>query len=121
MQKTVALSTVEAEYLALSDDLKEGLWLQQLLMELKTPSQNIIMFEDNTGTIAIAKNPMNHGRTKHIDVRHHFIREHVMNENVVIKHCPTDIMIADALTKGLHPNRFKEHGTTMGVVSQGEC
>lgn len=121
MQKTVALSTVEAEYLALSDALKEGLWLQQLLMELKIPSKNIIMFEDNTGTIAIAKNPMNHGRTKHIDVRHHFIREHVMNENVVIKHCPTDKMIADALTKGLHPNRFKEHRIAMGVVSQGEC
>ncbi len=77
-QAIVALSTAEAEYVALSTATQEAVWLQRLLVTtLKAiPNEPIILMEDNQGAIAIAKNPIAHARTKHINIRYHFIRDY---------------------------------------------
>ena len=78
-QAVVALSTAEAEYIALSSATQEIMWLRRLLTDLHSkPYGPTELKEDNQGAIAIAKNPVTHNRTKHIDIRHHFVREMCM-------------------------------------------
>ena len=73
-QKCVALSTAQAEYVALSGAAQEWLWLRQLEVELGySPEGPTLIFEDIQSTIAMAKNPQFHGRAKHINIRHHFV------------------------------------------------
>ena len=77
-QLTVALSSCEAEYMALASATQEALYLKQLLTEIDPQfdkTKVITLFEDNQGTIALVNNPVYHQRTKHIDIRYHFIRE----------------------------------------------
>lgn len=103
-QQTVALSTCEAEYMALTAALQEALSLRYLMKEV-CPHYNseepVVIFEDNQGAIALAQNPVAHNRTKHIDVKYHFIRENISNKTVHLRYIPTDQMIADCLTKPL--------------------
>jgi hypothetical protein len=98
-QPTVALSSCEAEYIALAATVQESLYLIQLLDELEKCNSPVLIFEDNQGTIALAKNPVHHQRSKHIDVRYHFIRSELKNGKIVIEYCPTDSMVADIMTK----------------------
>ena len=67
----------------------------------------ITVFEDNQSCISLAKNPTFHARTKHIDIRHHFVREAVENELIELVYCPTEEMIADILTKPLAKAQFE--------------
>lgn len=116
-QKCVALSTAEAEYIALSSAAQESIWLRQLLTELGNSSEMpTIIFEDNKSSIAMTKNPQFHGRAKHIDIKHHFIREQVSCGTVQLEHCPTTEMTADILTKGLSRETFGKHRAKSGVV-----
>ncbi|KAL0279165.1 UNVERIFIED_CONTAM: hypothetical protein PYX00_000774 [Menopon gallinae] len=102
-QKTVALSSTEAEFMALSDVLKEAKYLQKLLNELPIEEDfpSISLHCDNLGAIKLAQNPVFHARTKHVDIRCHFIREALENGTVSLQHISTEEMIADVLTKGL--------------------
>ena len=75
-QDSVALSTSEAEYIALSSAAQETVWIRRLITELgMEPEGPTTLMEDNQSAIAMAKNPQFHGSAKHIDIRHHFIRE----------------------------------------------
>ena len=74
-QAVVALSTAEAEYVSLSMATQEVLWLLKLFADLQVPTEQIVIMEDNQGAIALARNPVAHSRTKHIDIRFHFIRK----------------------------------------------
>ena len=74
--------------------------------------------EDNQGAIAIAKNPIAHARTKHIDIRYHYIREAVNDGIIEVKYCPTKQMIADVLTKPLPRGQFENLRLAMGLCSQ---
>ena len=75
----------------------------QLLSDLKVPQDHpTVLMKDNQGAICIAKNPVSHARTKHIDVRYHYIREALSEETIELKYCPTNEMIADIFTKPLH-------------------
>ena len=105
-QATVALSTAEAEYMALSAATQEVIWLRNFLknFEFKQKVATII-FEDNQGCIALAKNPVKHERTKHIDIRHHFIREKVESNEIDIQYLETADMVADILTKAMTKDR----------------
>lgn len=106
-QDTVALSTAEAEYMALSCAAQESIWMRRLNSELGNPPQGpTIILEDNQSAIAMAKNPQFHGRAKHIDIRHHFVREQVSDGTIELKYCPTREMVADILTKGLAQEQF---------------
>ena len=108
-QKCVALSTAEAEYVALSAAVQECIWLRQLEAELSSTNDiPTLIFEDNQSTIGMAKNPQFHGRAKHIDIRHHFVREQLAHGTIQLKYCPTTEMTADILTKGLNRERYSK-------------
>ena len=99
-QPTVALSTCEAEYMALASAIQECMYLQQLLKGIdKYQYAQTKVYDDNQGAIALARNPVNRQRCKHIDIRYHFIREAVNSGRVFLEYCPTDLMIADLMTK----------------------
>ena len=100
-QRTVALSSCEAEYKALAATVQEGLHLAQLLNDVDETCQHetVKIFGNKQGAIALAKNPINHQRSKHIDVRYHFIRTEVSSGRVVIEFCPMTEMVADLMTK----------------------
>ena len=99
-KKTVTLSTAEAEYIALGSATLEAIWLYQLLNDLKIDTKGSIeIMEDNQSTIAMAKSSVGHKRTKHIDIKHHFIRETVQTGKITLSYCPTADMLADIFTK----------------------
>ena len=98
-QAVVALSTTEAEYVALSLAAQEATWLQKLLTDLQMPTEPIVIKEDNHGALALSRNPIVHSRTKHIDIRFHFIRKALEDGIVDVAYCPTSEMVADILTK----------------------
>jgi hypothetical protein len=100
LQVVTALSSCEAEYVALTEAVKEMLWLvmhfRALGVELEVP---IFIFGDNTAAIALAKNPVFHQRTKHIDIKHHFLREHIKAGTIKLMYVDTKQNVADVLTK----------------------
>ena len=102
-QATVALSSTEAEYMALTDGVKEALWLRKLLLEIGIGVKGAtVIHEDNTGCIALAKNPEFHQRTKHIDVRYHMVREQVEKfKTIQLEYVPSMEQTADLFTKVL--------------------
>ena len=100
-QTSVALSTMEAEYMALSDAARELIahitFFNSIPIELSLP----ILYTDNQAAESIAKHEPEYQRSKHIDVRYHFVRDHLGKEMFGIKHIPGDQQIADILTKPL--------------------
>ena len=115
-QATVALSTTEAEYIALCATAQEVVWLRRLLSELGVQMFNPTeVMEDNQGAIAMGRNPVNHNRTKHIDIRYHYVREAVDDGIITMTYCPTKEMIADALTKPLPRVQFEILRCDMGL------
>ena len=115
-QATVALSTAQAEYVALSAATQEVIWLRRLLTNVRVPPGGpIVIHEDNQGAIAMTKNPVGHARTKHIDIHYHFLREGVQNGVIILKYIATDEMIADMLTKPLPKHRFEKLVTELGM------
>ena len=112
----VALSTAEAEYMALANATQEAIWMQQLTTDLKNgPDKPIIIFEDNQSAMCIAKNPQFHGRTKHIKIKYHFTREQVKNGTIELQYCRTEEMIADMFTKGLLKEKFVKLRDMAGI------
>ena len=87
-QAVVALSTSEAEYMALSLAVQEALWFRKLFTDLQMEAKPITIKEDNQGAIALTQNPIAHSRTKHIDIRFHFIREAQEEGTINIVYCP---------------------------------
>ena len=75
------------------------------------------ILEDNQGAIAMAKNPVGHKRTKHIDIKHHFIRETIQAGTIVLTYCPTKSMVADTFTKALPRDQFKNLRRELGLRS----
>ncbi len=118
---------MEAEYIALASAVKEGIWLRKFEKELFATEKALIIFEDNQSTIKTANHRIHNDRSKHIDVRYHFILECVEEKKVKIEYCPTNQMTADALTKSL--GRILQVRTTCTkygsdsrkVVIQGGC
>ena len=104
-QPTVALSSCQAEYIALASAKQESLYLIQLLKE---SCQSATIFEDNQGAIAHSKNPVNRQRAKHIDIRYPFIRSTQETGEVTIKYCPTQDMIADLTAKAAKKEKLKK-------------
>ena len=108
-QKCATLSTIEPEYVATAETMKEVLFLQQVwcfkLPGVGTPC--VPVFEDNEGAVQIAQNPVTSSNSKHIDVRHHFLRELVANGTISITHVRSAWRHADCLTKGLSVETFQ--------------
>ena len=117
-QPTVALSTVEAEYMASSNATKEAIWLRVLLEDMGFPQTTATLIHaDNQGCIALARNPVAHSRAKHIDIRHHFIRERLQNSEIRLEYCWTKDMLADIFTKQLPREAFETFRSALGVVA----
>ena len=117
-QATVALSTAEAEYIALGSPIQEAIWLRQLLSDLRCDMKMPMeILEDNQGAIAMAKNPVGHKRSKHIDIRHHFIREAVQAGTISLTYCPTSDMLADIFTKPLPKGQFEKLRENLGMIN----
>jgi hypothetical protein len=105
-QQTVALSSCEAEYMALSECVQEVCFLQMLLSDLIPVRLPIPIHGDNQGALSLVKNPIVSNRTKHIDVRHHFIREKCASQFIEVFHVGTSDNVADVFTKPLLKNKL---------------
>ena len=117
-QTTVALSSVEAEYMASALATKEAIWWRTFLNELELPANAATtIYSDSQGSIALSKNPEHHGRSKHIDIRHHFVREQVAAGTVKLEYVPTEAMLADVLTKPLSGDKHTKLLKHMGLRS----
>ena len=100
-QNCVALSTAEAEYVA-AGACAQPLWMRQTLQDFGCHFTKIPLLCDNKSAIKLANNPRSHSRTKHIDIRHHFLRDHETNGDIKIRHVSTEKQLADIFTKPLH-------------------
>jgi len=105
-QKCVALSIVEAEYIATGSCCAQILWIKQQLEDFGVKLSKVPLLCDNTSAINMKKNHIQHLRTKHIEIRHHFIRDHIANGDCEIKFVSTERKLADIFTKPLSKDRF---------------
>jgi hypothetical protein len=109
-QKVIAQSTTEAEYSAAADAATEAIFLRDVLEELKlSGTQAPILHQDKKGAIFLERNHSLKPRTKHIDVKAHFIREKVLSGETIIQYCPSQEMTADIFTKPLGTSLFTKH------------
>lgn len=101
-QPSTALSSMEAEYMALAAAAQEAIWLRRILIDLGVDQQHpTVINEDNQGCISFTGAQKHHSRAKHIDIRYNFIREAITDGEIKIVYCPTEKMIADILTKSI--------------------
>ena len=115
-QSCVALSTAEAEYIALASATQEAVWLLKLAEDMQIGSKEpMLIYEDNQSTIAMSKNPQFHGKSKHIDIKFHYVREKCSEIVIELTYCPTNHMVADIFTKGLCSDRFKRLRQMLGM------
>ena len=123
-QKSQALSSCEAEYMAAANLTQSVVWARRLFTDFGYEDLSIfdptaapteqemegalptVVYEDNTGCIEWSKNPVDHARAKHIDLKYHFIRAKVKDGDIKLVYCPTEEMMADILTKYLASPRF---------------
>ena len=115
-QKVVSRSSAEAEFRALAQGLCEALWITKILRELCCPvSSPVRLFCDNKSAISIAHDPVQHDRTKHIEIDRHFIKEKLESGFFCTPYVPSADQRADIFTKGLHAPRFEELCGKLGV------
>jgi hypothetical protein len=105
-QNSVALSTAEAEFVATGSCCAQLIWMQQTLKDYGYTLNHVHLLCDNESAIKIAYNPCKHFRTKHIDIRHHFLRDHTIKGDIVISHVRTNEQLTDIFTKPLNERRF---------------
>lgn len=116
-QSIVAQSSAESEYIALSESVKETLWLHELAKNMKIVTENTFEMRcDNQAAIQIVKNPKFSHRTKHIDVKYHFIRDHHESGRLNLKYEPTETNVADLFTKPLGSIRIKTLRNMIGLI-----
>ncbi|GJY78472.1 zinc finger, CCHC-type containing protein [Tanacetum coccineum] len=119
-QPTVALSSCESEFMAATGAACQALWLKRLLSELTGwEEKRITLKVDNISAIALVRNPVFHGRSKHIDIRYHFIRECVENGHINVEHVSGELQRADILTKALPRLKFVTMRQMLGVQDLG--
>jgi hypothetical protein len=115
-QEIVVLSTTEAEYVAATHAAKEALWLRTFVSEIFGPISNATtLYSDNQSAIALSKDHQYHARTKHIDIRFHYIRWIIDEGKLKLVYCPTEDMVADTLTKPLPSAKAKDFACELGL------
>jgi hypothetical protein len=107
-QNSVALSTAEAEYVTAGSCCAQLLWMRQTLKDYGYTMNHISLLCDNESTIKITYNSCEHSRTKHIDIRHHFLRDHVIKGDIVISHIGTNAQLTDIFTNPFDEKQFHE-------------
>jgi len=114
-QSNVAQSTTEAEYVAAASCCSQLLWMIATLRDFGLLFSHVPLLCDSTSAISVAKNPVLHSKTKHIDVRYHFLRDHVEKGDIELKHVDTSQQLADILTKPLDQATFARLRGEFGV------
>jgi hypothetical protein len=105
-QNCVALSTAEVEYIAAGACCAQLLWMKKTLRDFGCEFKIIPLLCDNESAIKLANNLVQHSRTKHIDIRHHFLRDHEAKGDIELCHVNTKNQLADSFTKPLDETRF---------------
>ncbi|GJS55756.1 retrovirus-related pol polyprotein from transposon TNT 1-94 [Tanacetum coccineum] len=105
-QTALAISTTEAEYVSAKKACQQALWMKQALIDYDIRLDDVPIMCDNKGAIDLSKNPVQHSRTKHIKIRHHFLRDNVQKGHISIEKVPSVDNIADILTKPLKRESF---------------
>ncbi|GKV38975.1 hypothetical protein SLEP1_g46821 [Rubroshorea leprosula] len=117
-QDVVAQSTAKVEYLAAGVVANHAIWLRMVLEELGfNQIESCVLKVDNMSAIAIAQNPVQHGRTEHIKIKYHVIRNDVGDKEIVLQHCDYEVQVADILTKALPRQKFEEFRDMLGVTN----
>jgi hypothetical protein len=117
-QKTIAQSTSEAEYMAMTDAANQAVWYRGFLRELGyTVEDPIQLHGDNKGAVDLALNPVTGRRSKHIDIKHHVIRQYVEDRQITLIRMPTEEMVADGFTKSLSRSALLKHLPDMGLCA----
>lgn len=118
-QNCVATSTMEAEYIALSEASSEAVWLRRLLGELGEVQQEAtIIHEDNRSCIDFVSLERQNKRSKHIDTKLHHAKDLCAKEIIQLKYCPTENMVADLFTKPLGPTKISQFAMNLGLVKK---
>jgi hypothetical protein len=117
-QNTVSRSSAEPEYRAVANAVAEATWLRQLLTELHAPlPKTTLIYCDNISSVYMSSNPVQHQRTKHVEIDIHFVREYVALGNVRVLHVRTTSQYADVFTKGLPSSVFTDFRSSLNVRS----
>jgi hypothetical protein len=117
-QKVVALSSCEAEYIAAATAACQAVWLARLLAEVQSSVvSKPVIWVDNKSTISLVKNPVHHDRSKHIDIRYHFIRDCAHKGLIEVRFIRTDEQLGDVLTKPLCKTKFQDICTKIGLLN----
>jgi hypothetical protein len=115
-QTFVALSTVEAEYVAAGQCCAQLLWMRQTLQDFGYNLSKVPLLYDNESAIRMADNPIEHSRTKHIDIRHHFLRDHEQKGDIEVFYVSTENQLADIFTKPLDEKTFCRLRSELNVL-----
>ena len=119
-QETIlySLSTIEAEYVIYFATTQDVVWLKSFLYHLKTiksASNPMIIYYENTAAIVVAKDPKYHGKTKHIKMRYHYIREAIIEHDVILKYISINFMVANQLIKPIARDVFVRHVRSLSL------
>jgi hypothetical protein len=117
-QNTIALSTTEAEYVSAANCCSQVLWIRNQLEDFSIRYTNIPILCDNTSAINLSKNPIQHSRSKHIEIKHHFIRDHVNKKEIELIFVDTENQLADIFTKPLVEDRFNFIKEKLHIISK---
>ncbi|GKA96363.1 retrovirus-related pol polyprotein from transposon TNT 1-94 [Tanacetum coccineum] len=115
-QTALAISTTEAEYVSAEKACQQALWMKQALIDYDVRLDDVPIMCDNKGAIDLSKNPMQHSRTKHIKIRHHFLRDNVQKGHISIEKVSSVDNIADILTKPLKRESFNYLRLGLGMM-----
>ncbi|GJS63349.1 hypothetical protein Tco_0677913 [Tanacetum coccineum] len=115
-QTALAISTTEAEYVSARKACQQALWMKQALIDYDIRLEDISIMCDNKGATYLIKNSMQHSRTKHIKIRHHFLRDNVQKGNISIKKGSSEDNIADILAKPLKRESFNYLRVGLGMM-----
>ena len=116
-QNSISLSTAEAEYIVAGSCCTKLLWMQKLLLDYSIRQENLTIYCDNISAINISKNLVQHSRTKHIEIRHHFIRELIEDGTLTLKFIHADVQKANLLSKPLDSKQFEFLHQNISVIS----
>ena len=117
LQSTVAFSTTEVEYMVVTEAIKEAIWLHGLVEDLGIYQEHASVFCDSQSAIYVAKNQVHHSRTKHIDVRFHFVPEIIDTGDILLKNIKTTDNPADMMTNPIPLHKFKHCLDLTGICS----
>jgi len=116
-QACVALSTTEVEYIVVGHGCAQIIWLKHQPLDYGVKLSKVPLYYDNSSAINLTKNPIQHSKTKHIEIRHHFIRDHVQKEDCDIQFVKIENQLADLFTKSLALDRFNKLRTELGILN----